>query len=103
MISKVIIDLLQSSRWLMTSGVTPGSVSDVGEGTEFTLSKFTKLGWSVFLLEGRETRQRDLDRLDQWAEASGMRFSKVKYWILCLDHNNPLPYYRLREEWLETA
>ena len=108
----VVISPAESSWRSVASGFPKGSVldpvlfnffiSDLDERTECPLSKFAddlKLGGVVDTPEGCATTQRDLDRLESWAERKLIKFKKRKCRVPHLVRNNPMHQYRWLTCW----
>jgi len=108
---RVAINGLMSKWRLMMSGVPQRLVSglalfiifvgDRNNGIECTFSKFandTKLCGAIDTLEGRDTIQSNLDRLERWACVNLMKFNKAKCKVLHLGQSNPKHKYWLGRE-----
>ncbi|GAB0209103.1 mitochondrial enolase superfamily member 1 [Grus japonensis] len=81
-------------------------INDLHDGAECTLSKFaddTKLGGVADTPEDHAVIQRDLDRLEKWADRNLMKFNKGKCKVLHLRRNNPMQQYMLGATQLESS
>ena len=64
-----------------------------------SLDIIQKLGEVIDKLYGCAVIQRDLDRLEKWADRNLMKYSKGKNKVLHLCRNNPMHQYRLQTGW----
>ncbi|GAB0191025.1 triadin [Grus japonensis] len=109
---RVAVNSLMSKWRPVMSGIPQGLVlglalfnifvGNMDSGIECTLSKFvdnTKLCGAVNMLEGRDAIQRDLDRLERWAHANGMKQGQVQGPA----RGSPKHNYRLGGEWIESS
>ncbi|XP_059698166.1 triadin isoform X3 [Haemorhous mexicanus] len=105
------------SKWkAVPSGVPQGSVfglvlfnifiGEMESGFQCTLSEFTddnQVCDAVNTLEGRNNTQRDLVRLERWAQVILMKFNNAKCEVLHLVWRSPKDSFRLGREWKETS
>ncbi|GAB0209608.1 mitochondrial enolase superfamily member 1 [Grus japonensis] len=80
--------------------------NDLDDGAECTLSKFaddTKLGGVADRPEGHAAIQRDLNRLEKWADRNLMKFNRGKCQVLPLRRNDPRHQYILGATQLEIS
>ncbi|XP_041325761.1 triadin isoform X2 [Pyrgilauda ruficollis] len=105
------------SKWkAVPSGVPQGSVfglvlfnifiGDMDSGFQCTLSEFTddtQMCDAVNTLEGRNNTQRDLVRLERWAQVILMKFNNAKCEVLHLVWGSPKNNFRLGREWKEAS
>ncbi|GAB0176105.1 cAMP-dependent protein kinase inhibitor alpha [Grus japonensis] len=76
------------------------------DGAECILSKFaddTKLVGVTDTPEGHADIQRDLGRLEKWADRNLMQFNKGNCKVLQLGRNNPRHWYMLGADQLESS
>ncbi|GAB0205022.1 mitochondrial enolase superfamily member 1 [Grus japonensis] len=91
---------------LMHYGLDKWSMHDLDDGIECSLMKFegdSKLSVEIDFVEGRDTPQEHLDRLEELAKKNLTKFNKDKSKVLHLGKHNPGVQHRLGSTWLESS
>ena len=70
--------------------------NDIYSGISMSVD-YTNLGGAADKMEGKDTVQRDLDKLEKWAHVNLTKFSKSKGKVLYLGWGNTRYVYRLGE------
>jgi len=81
-------------------------INYLDDGAECTLGKSaddTKLRGVADVPEGHAAIQRDLCRLEKWADRNLMKFNKEKCRVLHLARNNPMHQHMLGADQLESS
>lgn len=63
----------------------------------------SKLCDAVNTPEGWDDIQRDLDRLEQWAQENILRFNTAKYKVFCQGHGNLHYQYKMEDKMIECS
>lgn len=108
----VVVNGSLSTGRPVTRGVLQGPTlfsmfaDDMDNRIDGSLCKFagdTRLCEAVNTLEGRDTIQRDFDRLDRWADTNLMEFNQVKHKAPHLERGNVRHTYGLGGEMFESS
>ena len=75
-------------------------IPEVNTGENTVQHLHTKLEGVADTPEGRAAIQKDLDRLEKWADRNLMQFNKGKCKLLHLGRNKPMHQYMLGAKWL---
>jgi len=109
---RVLISSTKSSQRSITSGVPQSPVlfniciKDLDDGAEYTLSKFaddTKLGGVADTPESHAVTQRNLERLEKWADRNFIKVNKGKCNVLHPGKKNPRHQHVLMATQLESS